>query len=136
MNWKGGIVSGIAAGTVILLVGMLSGSMLSAEYVKTVQLWKPMTGSWWYFMIVIDIIEGILYAMVFSMVSGGIPGEGWKKGLNYGIILWLVSTVPGMLMTYSTMAVPDVLVASWLFGGLLSLIVSGILIAAIQNKIK
>jgi len=136
MMWKKGIIAGIAAGVVVLAIGMLLGSLLGAEYTATPQLWKPMTGNWWYYMIVIDLVEGIIYGLVFGIVMNGIPGNGWKKGLNYGLILWLVGTVPGMLMTYSTMAVPDMIVASWLFGGLISLAIAGPVIAVIYNKLK
>jgi len=136
MNWKKGIIAGLAAGVVILAVGMLSGSMLGAQYTATPQLWKPMTGNWWYDMIVVDLIEGIIYGLVFTVVYNGIPGNGWKKGLNYGLILWLVATVPGMMMTYSTMAVPDMIVASWLFGGLISFLIAGPVIAILYDKLK
>ena len=136
MKWKKIVVSGIAAGIVILVIGNLIGFLFAVDYTTTPQLWKPMTGNWWYNMIVLDFVEGILYAAVFSILFNSIPGKGWRKGLNYGLILWVVATVPGMLMTYFTMAVPDSIVASWTFGGLISLVIAGSVISIIQNKIK
>jgi hypothetical protein len=136
MNWKKGIISGIAAGVVILIVGMASGFLFSADYSSTPQLWKPMTGDWWYYMIALDLLEGILYGIVFTMLYNGIPGKGWRKGLNYGIILWVVATIPGMLMTYLTMTVPDTIVVAWTFGGLIALILAGPAIAVVHDKIK
>jgi hypothetical protein len=81
-------------------------------------------------------VEGILYATVFGILFNSLPGKGWRKGLNYGLILWVIGTVPGMLLTYFTMAVPDSIVASWTFGGLISLAIAGSVIAVVQNKIK
>jgi len=136
IDWKKGIIAGIVAGIIILIVGMISGYLFSADYAITPQLWKPMTGNWWYYMAAIDIIEGIIYGLVFTMLYDGLPGKGWMRGLNYGLILWFVGTIPGMLMTYSTMAVPDTLVASWLFGGLISLAIAGSAIAVVYDKMK
>lgn len=136
MMWKKGIIAGIVTGVVIFVIGMVMGILLGVDYTKTPQLWKPMTGNWTYYMIVVDIIEGIIYGLVFGIVMNSVPGNGWKKGLNYGLILWLVATAPGMMMTYFTMAVPDMIVASWLFGGLISLVIAGPLIAIIYNKLK
>jgi hypothetical protein len=136
MNWKKVIISGLVAGVVILVVGMLTGSLFSVDYSKTPELWKEMTGNWYYQMWAVDFVEGIIYAMVFTVLYNSIPGKGWKKGLNYGIILWLVGTVPGMMLTYLTMAVPDMIVASWTFGGLISLVIAGSAMALVHDKIK
>jgi len=136
MNWKKGIIAGLVAGIVILIVGMLSGSLLAVDYTKTPELWKPMTGNWWYNIIALDFLEGILYGIVFTLLYNGIPGKGWRKGLNYGLILWVIATVPGMLMTYLTMTVPDTIVASWTFGGLITLVIVGPVIAVVHDRLK
>lgn len=136
INWKKGITAGIVAGIVILIVGLALGYLLPVDYTSTPQLWKPMTGDWWYNMAAIDIVEGIIYAVVFTLLFDSIPGKGWKKGLNYGLILWVVATIPGMLMTYFTMTVPDSIVASWVIGDLITLAIAGITISTVYNKIK
>ncbi|MCS4541620.1 MAG: hypothetical protein HY929_04770 [Euryarchaeota archaeon] len=136
INWKKGIIAGIAAGVVFLVVGMVSGFIFSPEYAATPQLWKPMTGAWWYQIIALNFLEGILYGLIFSVLYNGIPGKGWKRGLNFGLILWLVATVPGMSMTYLTMAVPNTIVLSWTIGGLISLVIAGPVITVVYEKIK
>jgi len=136
MKWKKVIAAGIAAGIVILLVGNLTGFLFYSDYSATPQLWKSMTGNWYYNMVILDIFEGMLYAMVFSLFYSSIPGRGWRKGVNFGFVLWLIATVPGMLMTYFTMAVPDSIVMSWLFGGLVSLLIAGPVIAVVHDRIK
>jgi len=136
MNWKKGIIAGIVAGIIILVVGMISGSLFGADYESTPQLWKPMDNNWYYQMIAVDFIEGLLFGLVFSCIYNGIPGKGWKKGLNYGLILFFVGTVPGMLMTYISMAVPDTIVASWVIGGFISLVIAGLAMALVHDKLK
>jgi hypothetical protein len=139
MDIKKVIISGLVAGLailMILIVGMVSGIISSPNYTSTPTLWKEMTGNWWYQITAWDFIEGILYAAVFSILFNGIPGSGWRKGLNYGIILWLVATVPAMALIYLTMTVPDTIVVSWLISGLVSLAIAGITISIVYEKIK
>jgi hypothetical protein len=37
------------------------------------------------------IALAVIHAFVFSVIKKGIPGEGWKKGLSFGLIIWLFS---------------------------------------------
>ncbi len=39
------------------------------------------------------IVLAVIHAFVFSVLRRGIPGEGWKKGLSFGAIIWLFSYV-------------------------------------------
>jgi len=135
MNYKKVLISGLAAGFVILAVEFFLGYALSADYTTTPQIWKPMTEMWYYQIFALYFIEGIIYAAAFSVLQNSIPGKGWKKGQNFGLLVWIVATVPGMLMTYFTMAVPDAIVLSWLLGGLISIVFAGIVISLVQNRL-
>ncbi len=39
------------------------------------------------------VILSILHAFVFAVIRQGIPGEGLKKGIIFGLIIWLFSYV-------------------------------------------
>ena len=39
------------------------------------------------------VILSILHAFVFAIIRQGIPGEGLKKGIIFGLIIWLFSYV-------------------------------------------
>jgi len=135
MNYKKILISGLVAGFVILAVEFFLGYVLSADYAATPQIWKPMTSSWYYQIFALDFIEGIIYAAAFSVVHSSIPGKGWRKGQNFGLLVWIVATIPGMLMTYFTMAVPDSIILSWTLGGLISIVFAGIAISLVQNRL-
>lgn len=76
------------------------------------------------------------YGLVYSVLYSGIPGKNICKGLNFAVILWLVGTVPGMAITYVSMAVPNPIIASWVFRGLINLLVMGAVLAFVYERVK
>ncbi len=66
----------------------------------------------------------------------GIPGKNIGKGVNFAVILWLVGTVPGMAITYLSMAAPNPIIASWVFGGLINLLVMGAVLGFVYERVK
>ncbi len=36
------------------------------------------------------LVLATIYTGVFAVVAPALPGEGWRKGIGYGLILWLV----------------------------------------------
>jgi len=84
----------------------------------------------------LTIVEGILYGLVYSVIYSGIPGKNISKGLNFAVLLWLVGTVPGMAITYLSIAVPNPIIALWVFGGLINLLVMGAVLAFMYERVK
>ncbi|MDD5473379.1 MAG: hypothetical protein PHU34_04425 [Candidatus Methanoperedens sp.] len=94
-------------------------------------------GVWLAQMWAVTIADGILFGIVYSVLYNGIPGKNnLNRGLNYGVILWLVGIVPGMAVTYLMMNVPTPIVTSWLFGGLIDVLVMGAVLAVIYERMK
>ncbi len=142
MDIKKGIVAGFIAGIAMVLAGMViwgvTQNYLMPLYEASAAVWKPMEplGMWLAQMWALTVAEGMLYGLVYSVLYSGVPGDGVKKGLNFAILLWLIGTVPGMAITYHSMAVPTPIIASWLFGGLINLLVMGAVLALVYEKIK
>lgn len=141
MNAKKGIVAGFSAGIAMVLSGIVvwgtSQDYLMPFYEASGAVWKPMEplNIWLAQMWVLTIMEGMLYGLVYSVLYSGIPGKNVNKGINFAVILWLVGTVPGMAMTYMSMAVPAPIIASWLFGGLINLLVMGAVLAFVYERV-
>jgi hypothetical protein len=142
MNAKKGVVAGFSAGIAMVLSGILVWGMtqgyLMPEYEASAALWKPMEplSTWLAQVWTMTVLEGILYGLVYSVFYNGIPGKNINKGLNFAVILWLVGTVPGMAMTYLSMAVPNPIIISWVFGGLINLLVMGAVLAIVYERVK
>lgn len=132
------IESGIIVGIVFLVLNFLIGIATGSMYTKPelLHLWKPMTGSWWLWMAISDIIVGIIFAGIYGVVKDSIKCEGIRKGICFGTGVWLIGTLPGMAMTYLTMAVPTSLVAVWAITGFIVYVIGGIVLSIIYEKFE
>jgi hypothetical protein len=65
-----------------------------------------------------SLISGLIFAWAYSVADGYVPGKGMMKGLNFGIYLFLLTTVTGSLSMYLTLALPLALIISWAVQGL------------------
>ncbi len=142
MDIKKGVVAGFLAGIAMVIADMAvwgaTQGYLLPLYQASAAVWKPMEplSIWLAQMWAVTIADGILFGIVYSVLYNGIPGKNINKGLNYGVILWLVGNVPGMAVTYLMMAVPTPIVASWLFGGLIDVLVMGAVLAVVYERMN
>lgn len=106
MNIKKGLAAGFLGGIAMVVMDIVVWSAgqgyLTPFYAASAPVWKPMEplSAWLAQMCVLTIAEGILFGLVYSVLYDGLPGKNINRGLNYGVIIWLVGTVPGMAMTY------------------------------------
>jgi len=142
MDIKKGVVAGLLAGIAMVIADMAvwgaTQGYLMPLYQASAAVWKPMEpmSAWLARYLSLLVAEGILFGLVYSVLYNGIPGTKINKGLNYGVILWLVGIVPGMAITYLMMAVPTPIIASWLFGGLIDMLVLGAVLAYVYERVK
>jgi len=78
----------------------------------------PMT--FFAFSIAFNFIAGLIFAGVYERI------KSLLKGIQFGLALFLVSTVPGMFSTYLTINLPAMLIASWAVQGLVIFLLMGI----------
>jgi hypothetical protein len=142
MDIKKGVAAGFLAGIAMVLTGIvvwgMTQSYLMPLYETSAQIWKPMQplSTWLAQTWILTLAEGILYGLVYSVLYNGIPGKDIMKGINFAVILWLIGTVPGMAITYHSMAVPTMIIVSWTFGGIINLFVMGAVLAFVYERIK
>ena len=142
MNWKNIGISLVAAGIVGLIVSQIVYALLATACPAIVEeyksgLFRPWNDPLMSYVFVHPFVVGFLMAVVFDCVRSSFKQEAfWKKGLFFGFLVWLVSTVPGMLMTLSSFNVSYQLVSIWTVNGLVNLIVAGIVISWVYHKWK
>ena len=84
--------------------------------------------------IVFDLINGFILVYVYLMISRGIPGSGWRKGLNYGIIVGLFRVAMAAFSTVVMYDVPIILVITSLITGYIEIVVLCIMVAVICER--
>ena len=100
-----GILGGMAASLAVLILFMLIGFeywgiLTNPEYQspKLIRVWTeiepiPLAVNHPGIITLGFVILSILHAFVFAVIRQGIPGEGLKKGIIFGLIIWLFSYV-------------------------------------------
>jgi hypothetical protein len=81
--------------------------------------------------IAISFLVGIIFAGAYSILKGSIPGKGLTKGINYGLLLFLVSGVPFTLTAFLLLAVPAMLLLDWAISALVIYVMIGVASAKI-----
>lgn len=136
MRLKDVVLTGLSAGLVLIASEFVSSLLLAVDYSESSNLWKPVTDVWWYEIIAISLIEGIIFSFVYIIFYKSLPGDKLKKGLSFGFLAWLLGILPAMLTIFVTMAVPDIVVFSWVVGSLVNFLLVGCVVSVIYEKIK
>jgi len=70
---------------------------------------------------------------VWDKSKGLFQGSIANKGTQFGLAVWLIATVPGMLISYSSFTLSLLTIISWTVSGLIEIVVAGIILARINN---
>ncbi len=146
MNLKKIIISGLVAGLAAFVVGsvLYMNPFVSEIYSQYsgYPCSKPMElfgglGNWLILMLLGGLFSTIFLAFLYSYTEKGIGIKStWKKGLLFGILLWLVSKVPTSYYTWLMYTYPDILNLIETFNGLIGGIVAGIVLAVVYDKLR
>lgn len=132
--WRG-IAGGVACGIVSEIFGGLIYGMLFLKQCEQISVWRSMES--WQMRVgmpLVDIFGGLMVALGYAFLYKGIPGQGIKKGLMFGLIFWLIMRVPGELFGYVMSPIPfKMVIIGWLHG-FLTMSLGGIIIAAVYGK--
>ncbi len=133
MEWKKGVISGIVAGIVMLIIGSAFMMIPGVTEWYTVTFPEMVTPTAMSIMTVGVVLSGIFMGLVYSVINSAIPGEGARKGLNYGIMVWLLAglTWPIMVMGFA----PAYLWIAELINGLITYSIAGAVLAIIYGKL-
>lgn len=136
MDFKQIIYSAIAYTVLAEIVNTVESVFLIGYYMNPAyfSLWSkimmpthgPPTATFYLVSILFTLISGVIFAWFYSLVKSLIPGKDVRKGLNYGLLLFLVAGVPFTLTIYLILAVPTMLLLGWAIGSLVVYLLSGI----------
>jgi len=134
------LLPGIVAAVAMLAVSMVFGLLISAlvpsleqEYVNPA-LFRPWSDPLMSLFFLYPFVLGIGLAWVWDRIKNVLPGSTpVARGLIFGRSFWLVSGIPGILMSYATFPISLVMALSWLISSLLQLLAAGP-VYALLNK--
>ena len=142
MKWKRIIIAAIIF-TIIAQVLRTVESMLTMDFYMDPEyfgIWSklmmptagPPPAEFFYVSIISSLIIALIYAAVYDIVKGSMPGKTTiKKGLQYGIVLFLIVQIPGLLGMYLLVNLPTLLLVYWGISSLVISLIGGIVFAKI-----
>ena len=100
--------------------------------IEPANVWKPMDSPPGPIVYIGWLVFSIVFALVYVVLSKGIPGQNRPvKGLVFGLCVWAVGMLPGMLAMYSFMNIAVAVVIYWTATGLIRTPLKGLIVALI-----
>jgi len=127
-----GIITGVLFSVFDMLIAM-STSPIFSPY-SDLPIWKTppnlLAG------VIFDLINGFILAGIYTIIYNGIPGFGWRKGLNYGVFVGLFRVLMSSFSTIVMYNIPLTLVVTSLITGYIEIIILCVILAAVYEKLK
>lgn len=82
----------------------------------------------------IGLLKAFSFSLVYAIIYKGIPGEKTAKGIYYGILIWLVSALTGLVGMPFYMSISPVVVIYWIIQALVFNIIFGIILSIIYKE--
>lgn len=138
--WKGILISALLFAIVAQVVHTIGAFASMGYYTDPAYfaIWSkfmmPTEGAppalFFFLTVFLSFLTGLFYAGAYSVVIKSIPGKTeMGKGISYGVLLFLVATIPGYISLPLIIDLPFALVISWIIESLIALLAGGILIA-------
>jgi hypothetical protein len=131
-----GVVAGVVMLVAAVVVGLLTSLALPSmakEYENT-NLFRSMSDPIMLLYFVYPFLLGVALAWVWDRTKGVI-GEGsiWMRGGKFARTFWIVSALPGILMSYSSFPISLALALSWLLSSMVQLLCAGYIYARMNR---
>jgi MFS family permease len=129
MDIKRILISGVVIWLVGTVFGFLTcGWLFNWVYTLPPNIWKDpavnLTG----------LACAIIFTSVYALLYKGIPGEGVKKGMTYGILVWLVGALTGIASMPFYMTIATTVVVYWLLQALVLGLINGAIVGSIYKE--
>jgi hypothetical protein len=137
MNLKKIIIAAIAVTVFNVIAGMATcGGGFSWVYkLEPTNVWKAMEQVSMPLYLFLTFVADLIFVVVYAFINKGISAPNkFKKGLLYGLIVWLVGLVPGMVSTYTFMTVAPAVIVYWLVWGLIFTPLKGLIASSIYGE--
>jgi hypothetical protein len=130
-----GIVSAIGMIAVAIAAGYLLNALfpsVKTEYENT-HLFRPWDDPLMYLYFIEPFILSIGFAWVWEKVKTLFQGSLMQKSFNFALIYWLVSAIPGMLMSVSSFKISLLMTLTWTISSFLQAWIASMIIVR-MNK--
>jgi hypothetical protein len=128
------LIAGLVASLLFLVLDMalgLAGGWFGARVFGLQAAPPPAERTRWG--LLFELINGFMLALIYALLREGLPGQGWVKGLVYGLVVWGLRVVMWAFSTYVMTAMHPLTIAIHAVTGLVEVLLLGVAIAAIYG---
>lgn len=132
--FKRGLIAGVAnllVGFGLNFVFQAVAPSLSQEYANPA-LFRPWTDPLMMLFFAYPFILGFVAAYFWDIVEEKLKGEGTKKAFEFTKLYFVIATIPGMFVSYTTFPVSLLMILSWTIAGLAEVFVSGYIFTKVK----
>jgi hypothetical protein len=133
------VLPGLVAGVVALAVGMIVSALISvalpvlnAQY-QNPGLFRPWSDPKMSIYFAYPFLLGLGLAYVWDRIKNVVPGNIWQRAWSIMIGMLVVSTIPGMTISYSSIPISLLMTFSWTVTGLVSVFFAAAVIAKMNG---
>lgn len=88
------LIGGIPAGLMLLIIDAVTEKAGIITYVSNIMVDFK---SWMMYNLSLDLMIGLILALVYHAVEKGLEGNYLSKGLLFGVLVWMVAVLPNVL---------------------------------------
>ena len=126
----GGLVAAAALTLLYAVEGYVAGIFAGAPSLPL----RHIMGDYWFlWMIVANLVVGLVLSAGYPLFGKGLSGLRGKRGMKYGFGVWAMATVFYPPLLYVNVALPGWLMAGWIFGSLLNLLILGYILGLLVD---
>ncbi|MDD5340676.1 MAG: hypothetical protein PHV13_05530 [Candidatus ainarchaeum sp.] len=86
-----------------------------------------------YLSLALGFVTSFIFVYAYVLLKKAVPGKDWpSKGINYGILLFLISTVPSTFSMLMLINLPTPLIMDWALEGLVIALAGGLVTAKLN----
>jgi hypothetical protein len=137
------LVAGLVFAIVAMIVNNLGAFLTMSYYLIPAyfpvwsKLMMPTAGpppmSFFFLSFTFSFVTGVLFALVYVLVRAALPRSVWLRGVYYGLLVFVVGSIPGYLALLLLINLPIGLVVAWAFESLVVNMINGVLTATINR---
>ncbi|MFH1101997.1 MAG: hypothetical protein V1726_08205 [Methanobacteriota archaeon] len=139
MKWKQIVVGGIIAGVIIFVISWVFSWLTQTIWQYNVLELAGMRGindpiAVLFF--VYPWVLGFAVSYAYSYFMNAVEGNAVSKGWKFGLLMWIVVSITSAFLVYSSMAYPVGFYVNSVFGSLIYMLVTGIVLAKTFDWMK
>lgn len=130
---------GLIAGVVNLIVGFglnyLIGFVLPviAKEYQNPAIFRPWTDPLMMIYFAYPFIFGLVSAYFWGIIEGRFKGDEVSKATQFAKLYFLIATIPGMFITYTSFQVSALMVVVWAITGFIEAFIAGYIFAKVKK---